>query len=212
MPLLYSIAIAAAAKLGYKLAADRNWLPGRLYGQLALDKLKDGDLDGAMRFSDVVLKKNPDDEKAGLVREIIAMRRDARLASMLQRIDNETRALHKLDSEREQNKHLIHRLKRQDRYELIAAWLFFVFTAFAYILVYLFYVHLNNSIVASLIGGGAVVSTIFAVIFLRKLPDRRQQRSLDNMEFVAGERAMSKEIEMRRTKLTELQEQAAAIK
>jgi hypothetical protein len=212
MPLLYSIAIAAAARLGYKLAEDRKWLPGRLYRQLALDKLKSGDLEGALQFSSIALQKNPDDDKAGLVKEIIAMHRDAKMAALLKSIEQEVETLDLLEKGRTRLRRQIRRILWYENVEISLVWLLFIITFSVYILVYFLFDSLDRHIAASLLGGVAVILTIIFVFFFKGLPDKRQQRSLDRLELLASERSMFKEIEMRRNRLLQLRGSLAATK
>ena len=212
MPLLYSIAIAAAARLGYKLAEDRKWLPGRLYRQLALDKLKSGDLEGALQFSSTALQKNPDDDKAGLVKEIIAMHRDAKMAALLKSIEQEVETLDLLEKGRTRLRRQIRRILWYENVEISLVWLLFIITFSVYILVYFLFDSLDRHIAASLLGGVAVILTIIFVFFFKGLPDKRQQRSLDRLELLASERSMFKEIEMRRNRLLQLRGSLAATK
>ena len=212
MPLLYSIAIAAAARLGYKLAEDRKWLPGRFYRQLALDKLKSGDLEGALQFSSIALQKNPDDDKAGLVKEIIVMHRDAKMAALLKSVEQEAETLDLLEKDRIRIRRQIRRILWYKNVELSLVWLLFIITFSVYVLVYFLFDSFNRHISASLLGGVAVLLTIVFVFFFKSLPDRRLQRSLDRLELLASERSMFKEIEMRQNRLLQLRGSLAATK
>ena len=212
MPLLYSIAIAAAARLGYKLAEDRKWLPGRFYRQLALDKLKSGDLEGALQFSSIALQKNPDDDKAGLVKEIIVMHRDAKMAALLKSVEQEAETLDLLEKDRIRIRRQIRRILWYKNVELSLVWLLFIITFSVYVLVYFLFDSFNRHIAASLLGGVAVLLTIVFVFFFKSLPDRRLQRSLDRLELLASERSMFKEIEMRQNRLLQLRGSLAATK
>jgi len=212
MVLFYSIAIAAAARLGYKLAEDRKWLPGGLYRQLALDQLRSGDLERAAKYTKVALQKNPDDEKAGLVRELIAMRSDARLAALLQSMDEETEKLQSLQKESSRIERRVHSMARLDGFEKTAVWLLFLGALACYVLSYVLFVHSNRTVPASLFGGVAVLTTILAASYIKSLPDRYMQRSLDRMELVAGQRAMRKEIDMRQNRRLQLKESIASMK
>jgi len=212
MALLYSIAVAAAARLGYKLAEDRKWLPGGLYRQLALDQLKSGDLQRAAQYSTVALQKNPGDEKAGLVRELIAMRSDARLAALLRSVGLETDALQSLEKENSRIERRIHSIARLDGVDVTAAWFFFLGALACYVISYLLFFHSSRAVAASLLAGGAVLMTVFAASFIKSVPDRRMQRSLERMELRAGQRAMRKETAMRRDRLLQLQESIELMK
>lgn len=212
MALLYSIAIAAAARLGYKLAEDRKWLPGGLYRQLALDQLKSGDLERAQKYSKIALQKNPGDEKAGLVRELIAMRSDARLAALMQNRDRETEKLQSLEMECLRIERRLISIARIDRLTPILAGLLFLGTLSCYVFDYVLFVHSNRTVAASIMGGVAVLTTLITVSFIKTVPDRFLLRSLDQMELTASLDAMHKEIEMRRNRRRQLTESIASMK
>ena len=137
------------------------------------------------------------------------MRRDAKSAAVLKKIDHETELLSTLEVEQAQIKRIRRKMSRQDGFELFSVWVLFFAAVIAYIFAYLFFTYFNNSIIASLLGGVAVLLTVAFVVFFRALPDRRMQRSLDSLEFLAAERSMSKELEMRRQRLFQLKESLA---
>jgi len=93
---LTSAALAAFARFGYVMADEKRWLPRFIYNQRALRLLREGDLDAAGREIDSVLVRKPDDERAQLIGELIAMRRDARDAGLNKAIEWERRCLHRL--------------------------------------------------------------------------------------------------------------------
>ena len=93
MAFLSSLAVVAATKIGFKVAEKQKWLPARVYHQLAIDKLRSGKLKDAARANAIALKKKPDYEKAMVVRDLIAMRRDALLTRLLRDIDIEESAI-----------------------------------------------------------------------------------------------------------------------
>ncbi len=209
MALFSSIAIAAAAKIGYKLAEKYKWLPGSVYRQLALDKLKNGDLERAADFNRVALQKNPADEKAGLVDELISMQRDARMAALLQRIDSEEEKLAELKEKRARNRRLLKRSRLRHAFEIAAAWLLLIVNVFAYILAYILFRRFTSVVAASLVGGGAVLMTVFTAIIFKAVSNRQAQRALDRLELLASERSMQKEMNMRRRRVTQLKSSAA---
>ena len=77
MALLSSIVVVAATKLGLKVAGKRKWLPKSIYHQLALEKMRHGELVDALRLNEIALQKKSDYEKALILRDLISMRRDA---------------------------------------------------------------------------------------------------------------------------------------
>jgi len=200
---LFSIAVAAAIKIGYKLAEEQKWLPGPIYRQLALDKLKNGDIDGAARFNKVALAKNPDDDKAGLVQDIISMHRDAHAAAVSARITDEMDRIIALEKDRVSRRQRVKRLLQRDKIETAALWLLLGFTVSGWILVYWAFRHWDKPVAAALLGGLSVVMTILSGSFICSVPDRMQQRSLDRLELTAALQAMDKEIAWRKRQLSQ---------
>ena len=97
----------------------------------------------------------------------------------------------------------------RDGFELFLVWGLFFAAVITYIFVYLFFTSFNNSIIACLLGGVAVLLTIAFILFFRAFSDRRMQRSLDSLEFLAAERSMSKELGMRQKRVLQLKESLA---
>jgi hypothetical protein len=77
-----SIIAAGALKLGYRLAEQKKWLPGIVYHKASLRELKNGDLRKAEFFNSIALNKKPEFNNALVVREVIAMQKDARIAQL----------------------------------------------------------------------------------------------------------------------------------
>ena len=72
--------------MGIKLAERYQWLPKDLYHRKSLDKLKEGDLKQAAEYNRIALQKKPDFEKALVLKDIIAMKRDISLNRLDQKI------------------------------------------------------------------------------------------------------------------------------
>jgi len=72
-----SILTAGLIKLGYKFAENKKWLPKSIYHRLSVKKLKEGDLKQADYFNSIAIAKHPDYENALIMRDIIAMQKDA---------------------------------------------------------------------------------------------------------------------------------------
>ncbi len=76
---LWSIPAMAALRWGYAIAEKKKWLPKGAYHRQSLTFLKRGDIAGAERCNRIALQKAEDYEAALIVKDVIAMHRDARL-------------------------------------------------------------------------------------------------------------------------------------
>ncbi|MBD3384584.1 hypothetical protein GF407_06615 [candidate division KSB1 bacterium] len=74
---LWSLPAIALLRLGYSLADKKQWLPRGAYHRQSIRSLKGGDLDGAARYNAIALKKSQEYQAALIIRDVIAMHRDA---------------------------------------------------------------------------------------------------------------------------------------
>ncbi len=74
---LWSLPAMVLLRLGYSLADKKQWLPRSAYHRQSIRSLKEGDLDGAARYNAIALKKSGEYQAALIVRDVIAMHRDA---------------------------------------------------------------------------------------------------------------------------------------
>ena len=205
MAFLASIAIVAATKLGFKVAEKKKWLPKSIYHQLALDKMQHGELFDAMRLNEIALQKNPNYEKALIVKDLIAMRRDALLNNLLRDIDQETRAIKDLG---EENRAINRRLARYGMATLIlkiAPWLFLFINIFTYLASYLFFVRAHHLIWGSLLGGFGVMCTMLVFYFFRLMHELEIKYGIQQDELLAAQKSMAKELDIRTRRLRQLQ-------
>ncbi|MDZ7725834.1 MAG: hypothetical protein U5R06_24165 [candidate division KSB1 bacterium] len=101
--------------MGSKLAERYEWLPKDIYHRKSLDKLKEGDLQQAAVYNRIALRKNPDFEKALVLRDIISMKRDVSLNSIDQQIQHHEQILLNLMQRQGKVENLLknqHRLSR----------------------------------------------------------------------------------------------------
>lgn len=96
---------AGALKLGYKLAEQQKWLPGIFYHKAALQEMKNGNLRKAEMYNNIALQKKSKFENACIVRELIAMQKDARMAQLLKLIATEDDAIAVLQEKISHTKH-----------------------------------------------------------------------------------------------------------
>ncbi len=122
VPGLTTLALTAS-RLALRLAEKRRWLPGSAWHRRSLDSLKAGDLDEAARLNRLALERSPNHDKAQVVSDLIAMRRDAATAGLQKQIDEERLQIQVLESEhQEYRQELLHR-QRVGRHRRLLAWL-----------------------------------------------------------------------------------------
>jgi hypothetical protein len=122
VPGLTSLAVAVS-RLAYRLAEKRRWLPGGAYHRMSVDRLKAGDLEEAERLNRLALARAPGHGKAQVVRDLIAMRRDASAAALGRRIDEERRRVRGLQAECRARRLRVARIERRRRRKRWSAWL-----------------------------------------------------------------------------------------
>jgi hypothetical protein len=86
---LWSLPAMVLLRLGYSLADKKQWLPRSAYHRQSIRSLKEGDLDGAARYNAIALKKSQEYQAALVVRDVIAMHRDARREQVFKKIAKE---------------------------------------------------------------------------------------------------------------------------
>jgi hypothetical protein len=106
-----AVAVWGVLRAGYRFAERREWLPASVYRQRALKCLKDGDLPSSARYNRIALAKRPDAENALVIRDLLAMRRDALLRNLETRIEKEHRAINDIHLERDQYRNRRRRLR-----------------------------------------------------------------------------------------------------
>lgn len=122
IPGLTTLALATT-RLAYRLAEKKRWLPGGAYHRLSLDQLKSGDLDEAERLNRLALERNPGHSKAQVVRDLIAMRRDASTAELQHKIDEEQQQIRALQTERLSCRWTLTKAERSRQRKRLTAWL-----------------------------------------------------------------------------------------
>ena len=207
MAFLSSVAIIAATKLGFKLAEKKKWLPAGLYHQLTLEKLKQGDLQNAVRLNEITLEKKPDHEKAQIVQDLIAMRRDTLLSQILQNIKLEKSAIRDIHEESRRISRRLYRLKTTEYLSKFAPWVFLFVNIFTYLFSYVLIVVYNNQIAGSLLGGFAVVCSLLLFFHFRRFNEVNIQCGLQAQELTSAQKSMAKELVIRNRRLRQLQSQ-----
>jgi len=122
VPGLTTLALTVS-RLAYRLAEKKRWLPGGAYHRLSVDSLKTGDLDEAERLNRLALERKPRHGKALVVRDLIAMRRDASTAKLRRQIDEEQLRIRELQTERLACHWMLVKAERRLKRKRRSAWL-----------------------------------------------------------------------------------------
>lgn len=80
----YSVLVLS--KLGLKVAADKKWLPSGYYHKKSVEQLKDGNIEEAIGYNDIAIDKDPDSEKALIMRDLILMQQESKLLKIVREI------------------------------------------------------------------------------------------------------------------------------
>lgn len=204
MALLSSLAVVTASRLGFKLAEKKKWLPSSVFHQLSVEKLRSGDLQEAIHLNAIALQKKPDYEKALVVKDLLAMRRDAMLADLLSQIKVESAAIQTLDKSMASVSRQLGRFKMTVLLNKIVPWLFLFVNIFIYLLSYLFLTIWQQPLYGSVLGGLAVVTSILAYFFFQFMSDRDIQTRLKKNELETAQKSMVQELAIRNKRLRAL--------
>ncbi|HOX84689.1 MAG TPA: hypothetical protein PKW76_07010 [bacterium] len=110
-----TFAVVGAARLLFAVLDKNQWLPSRSYRQKAINRLKDGDLQGAGFCIRLLLQRNPDDHNSQILQDLLAMRRDAQLHDLEKKIKKEEEFCHSLQESVRQNRQVFAQSCRRHR-------------------------------------------------------------------------------------------------
>ena len=96
-------AVLALSKVGLKVAENKKWLPSGYYHKKSVEQLKNGDIQRATDYNDTAMKKNPDSEKAQVIKELISMERDSKLQVFQRQFENEAKNIQILNEKLSRN-------------------------------------------------------------------------------------------------------------
>ncbi len=207
MAIFSSLAVMTATRLGFKLAEKKKWLPPSVYHQLALEKLRSGDLQSAIRFNAIALQKKPDYDKALVVKDLLAMRRDALVAALLAQINQEQAAIKTIEKNVAAVVRQLGRLNLQIYLNKIIPWLFLFVNIFNYLLSYLFLTQWQRPMVGSVLGGLAIVVSIILFFLFKVMNDRDIYSSLKKNELKTSQKSMTRERAIHEKRLRAAQSQ-----
>jgi hypothetical protein len=205
IPGLTSLAVTVT-RLAYRLAERKRWLPGGAFHRRSMDSLRSGDLDEAERLNRLALERKPRHDKAQVVRDLIAMRRDAVTGDLHRRLDAETDRIRKLEQERTACSRTLARIEKRRRRARIGAWLLVPLSA-------------AGALGAGMVAGGAayplwaritagVVGTgIIVALVISRFIGSRADELVQEQECRAALETLARELGTRRRRTAELQRQ-----
>ncbi len=172
-----------------------------------MEKLRAGELQAAVRFNRIALQKNPHHEKALIVKDVLAMRRDALLMDLMQHIEQERAAMHKIEKTLTFISRQLSHFKSRILVFKISAWLFLFVNIFIYLSSYFYLTVRHNPIIGSVLGGLAVVSSVVVYFLFQFMRDRDIQSILKKNELMSAQKSMTQELAMRKKRLRTLHSQ-----
>lgn len=205
VPGLTTIALTAT-RLAYHLAEKKRWLPGGAYHRLSVDRLKAGDLDEAERLNRLALQRKPRHEKAQVVRDLIAMRRDATTAEIQKRLDDEQLRIDALQAERQTCRWTLARGERRRRRKRLAGWLLIPLATAGALAAGTILVGEQFPLWGRIVAGAVGAALIVALVLPRFIGGRVDDLVREE-ECRAALVSLSREIETRSRRTAELQRQ-----
>lgn len=212
MALFSSLAFYTATRLGYKLAEKKKWLPKRIYNHLALDKLKQGDIQTASRFNRIVLEKHPDDEQAQVVKDLILMHRDAEFYHLTKNIAAAEEGLLRLKSERIDISRTIRHNDRAKRWIMVLSWTCLLLNIFLYLASFFMATHYQRPIMGAVLGAVSVVVTLLVVRLVKRHHEKSISLDLHTQELQAATKSIQRDIDIREKHVRELKSQLTEFK
>jgi hypothetical protein len=204
--------VLAATRLVYHLAEKRRWLPGGAYHRLSVDRLKSGDLDEAERLNRLALQRKPTHGKALVVRDLIAMRRDAATAALLGRVAEEKAKISALQEERLAFRRELARSGRRLRRSRLLTWLLVPAAAVAALASGFAISQAGLPPLSRILAGLLGVALVLVLVLLRFTGgQRRTEAALRDQEYRAALVTLSREIETRVRRTSELERRINAI-
>ncbi len=211
VPGLTTLALTAT-RLAYHLAEKKRWLPGGAYHRLSMARLKSGDLDEAERLNGLALQRKPTHGKALVMRDLIAMRRDAATAALRRRVAEEQSKISALQEERLACRRELARSDRWLRRSKLLAWLLVPAAAAAAVAAGWTISQGGLPLWGRILAGLTGVALVAFLIILRFTGgSRRMDAALRDQENRAAMVTLSREIETRVRRTTELERRINAI-
>ena len=198
--------ILALSKLGLKVAENKKWLPSGYYHKKSVEQLKNGDIRRATNYNDTAIKKNPDSEKAQVIKELISMQRDSQLQAFQRQIENEEKNIQMLNQELSRNIKDFEKYHRKYNVKQNSAFLLFVPILYSFF--YLFLFETKSTYFIWLLLLVSAINLVGFVILSRTILERnRITFFLYEQEFEMVKAGLNRQINSGRESLKILQQQ-----
>lgn len=135
LSVLSTLSVLVLSKIGYKVAEKQRWLPKFFYHRLSMEKLKHGDLEGAELYNAIAMDKGPDYDKALIMRDLIAMNRDAQADELDLLIREEERNIAEVEKLRARNVRILSRQRQKEKWIKRASLFFLIIFIFVLVLI-----------------------------------------------------------------------------
>jgi len=196
-----------ATRLGFKIAEKKKWLPSSVYHQLALEKLRTGNLEEAVKLNNIALQKRPNFEKALVVKDLLAMQRDALIAKLLKSIEQEKTSIKMLQKADADTKRQLKLIKIKLRLFTFLPLLFLFLNIFIYLWSYVLLIVWQHPMAGSLLGGSAIVGSILVYFYFQFVRDRDIQERIKKDELLSAQYSKTQELAIHQKRLRTLQSQ-----
>lgn len=186
--------VIALSKLGIKFAENKKWLPAGYYHKKSVEQLKSGDIQGAIEYNYTAIKKNPESEKAQVVKELISMQQDSELKTCQRQIDAEEKSIHALEKELAGNIKDFDQYRRKYNIKQNSAFLLFVPILYSFL--YLFLFETQNQYFVWLLVAVSLVNLVgFVVLSKTVLEKNRISYFLQKQEFDMTQHSLKRQLE-----------------
>jgi len=196
--------VLLVSRLTWRLAEKKRWLPGGAFHRRSMEHLRSGDLDAAERLNRLALERKPRHDKAQVVRDLIAMRRDAVTADLQRQFDEETCRIDDLAEEREACRRTLVRIDKRRRRARILTWLLAPLAATGALGVGMVMGGGAYPLWARVTAGAAGAGIVLALVLSRFVADGRVDDVVQKEEKRAALTTLARELGTRRRRAAEL--------
>ena len=192
------------SKLGLKVAEKKKWLPSGYYHKKSVHQLKDGNLEKAMDYNSIAIDKNPESEKALIMRDLISMQQESKAMKLQREIESTQERIQHNQAEITANKKLYK--KEQQKYFLTHSLTFILFLPLLISAVLFLFFKVNSPLFSWFMISVCAINLIgFMIISRTILEDKRIDRSLKKSEFELMQKTLNQRLEENGISLQRLQ-------
>ena len=198
----YSVLVLS--KLGLKVAEKKKWLPSGYYHKKSVQQLKEGNLEKAIGYNSIAIDKNPDSEKALIMRDLISMQQESKVLKLQREIESTAERIDFIQEEIKTNKKLYK--KEQQKYFLTHSLTFILFLPLLISAILFLFFNVNSPLFSWFMISVCAINLIGFIIISRTiLEDKRIDRSLKKGEFELMQNSLYKRLEENGSSIERLQ-------